>query len=442
MTHGSVVRRLGFPKAAWLFAFVLLAAPAAGFAQQPPLEGALSPQPLEPREQLAQPDLTPGEQVLFGIHRGVSLIVAPLVEFGVQQHLLGGGSGRVEGFKIKPGSLGSNSGVGLTLGYVVYPAPVWAGISAGISTKGYMEHSAFLGVRDRRGANYLRATGAYDLDPEDEFSGFGMTSPENAETDYRQEEIRFIGDGQVAAGEYFRIGARAGYRKNNLLVGKNDNVDNTEDVFGDTLVGGLPIPGLPRETDKYSQFGGFLALDTRNDPSNPDRGVLLGGSFDAFRGVDDTPFDWDRWAGEFAGYLPLPNETRVIAVRGLVVHQEPKNGQVLVPVYYLSSLGGSSFLRSFSSFRFQDNDLLYGAFEFRRRVWTEKQGQAALDASLFVETAGIYRDITDSAELGDMEQSFGTELRLLVPNDVIARFGVAVGSSEGAKVYLGGGGRF
>jgi outer membrane protein assembly factor BamA len=158
--------------------------------------------------------------------------------------------------------------------------------------------------------------------------------------------------------------------------------------------------------------------------------------------VDDTPFDWDRWSGEFAGYLPLPDERRVIAVRALAMHNEPKEDQVLVPFYFLSSLGGSSVLRSFSSFRFQDNDMLYGSAEFRRRVWTARDGQVALDGSLFVETGGVYRDITDEAELGDMEQSFGTELRLLVPDDVVARFGVAVGSSEGSKIYLGGGGRF
>jgi hypothetical protein len=112
-----------------------------------------------------------------------------------------------------------------------------------------------------------------------------------------------------------------------------------------------------------------------------------------------------------------------------------------VPFYYLSSVGGGSLLRSFSSFRFQDNDLLYGAAELRRRVWTENAGQIAVDASLFAESAGVYRDLTEDVELGDMEQSYGTELRIVVPNDVVARIGVATGG-EGAKFYVGGGGRF
>jgi hypothetical protein len=85
--------------------------------------------------------------------------------------------------------------------------------------------------------------------------------------------------------------------------------------------------------------------------------------------------------------------------------------------------------------------VVYSAAEFRRRVWAEEAGQAALDASLFVESAGVYRDLTDELELGDMEQSFGTELRLVTPNDVVARLGVATGG-EGAKFYVGGGGRF
>ena len=449
MTHGLGVRRLGCPNVAWFVLLALVAAPAGALAQAgvsssqlAPLENALTPKPLEPQGQLAQPDLSPGEQVLFGIHRGAALLLSPLLEFGVRKGLVGGGGDKVEGLKIKPGPLGSKSGGALTLGYAVYPAPVWAGVSAGFSIKGYMDDSAFIGVRDPRGTNYLRFTGTYDLDTRDEFSGLGMDSPEGDETDYRQEEIRFMGDAQVTVGETFRIGARGGYHKNNMLEGKNDDIDDTEDVFGDSLVDGLPIPGLPQTTDKFSQFGGFLALDTRDIVGNPSWGVLLAGSFDAFRGIDETPFDWDRWSGEFEGYLPLPDERRVIAVRAWVVHQDPQEGQALVPFYFLQSLGGGSVLRSFTGMRFQDNDLLYGALEFRRRVWTAKEGKVALDGDFFVETGGVYRDITDEVSLGDMEQSFGTELRVVVPDDVMGRLGVAVGSSEGVKVYLGGGGRF
>lgn len=449
MTHGRGSKRLGFPNVAWFVLLALAAAPAVAAAQAgarsgqlPVFERALTPDPPVPRERLAEGELTGVEKVLFGIGRGVGLLIGPLLEKGAEKGLISGGGGVSEGLKIEPGSLGSKSGGGMTVGYVLYPAPVWAGASVGFSTKAYQEHSAFIGVRDPRGTNYLRATGTYDLDREDEFSGLGMQSSEDDESDYRQEEIRFLGDGQVTLGEVFVIGARGGYHKNNLLAGKNDDIDNTELVFGDVLVGGLPIPGLPHETYKFSQFGGFLALDTRDVPGNPAGGVRLGGSFDAFRGIDETPFDWDRWSGEFEGYLQVPDETRVVAVRAWVVHQEPQEDQTLVPFFQLISLGGSSVLRSFPGMRFQDNDVIYGAFEFRHRVWVAKDGQVALDGGLFAETGGVYQDITEEAELGDMEQSFGTELRLLVPDNVLARFGVAVGSSEGAKVYLGGGGRF
>lgn len=417
-------------------------APVLAAAQQPPLESALTVQPLEPREQLMQPDFEGAEAVLFAGHRGLALALAPVVDFGVEKKLLGGGSGSIGGLKIAPGSLGSGSGVGLTVGYVFYSEPFWGGASAGASLRGYMDHSAFLGVRDRRGGNYLRGTFGYDLDTQDGFSGLTMASPEDFETDYRQEEVRFLGDGQISPGELIHVGLRGGYRRNTILEGKNDDLLDIKDVFGDSLLAGVGIlPGISGEEGKYGQGGAFLAFDTRNDARNPDRGVLLAASFDAFRGLSDTPFDWNRFGGEFAGYLPLPNETRLVAVRLFAVHQEPLHGQSLVPFYYLSSLGGSTLLRSFSSFRFQDNDLVYGAAEFRRRVWAHEAGQAALDASLFVESAGAYRDITDEVELGDMEQSYGTELRLLVPNDVIARFGAALGN-EGGKIYVGGGGRF
>ncbi|MFN2432122.1 MAG: BamA/TamA family outer membrane protein [Gemmatimonadota bacterium] len=431
--------------------FLVCLRPAGIDAQQPPFEGAVSPEPLEPRERLTEADLEGPDAILFGVHRVVSLGLAPLVEFGVEKGLIGSGSGSIEGFRINPGSLGSNSGIGLSVGYVAYPAPVWAGASVGYTTKRYQEHEAFVGVRTDRGDRYLRVTGSYDLDTEDEFAGLGMDSPEfidedeqDPATDYRQEEIRLLGDGAVLFAENVRVGARGGWRKNNLRGGENDDVEDTQAFFQDSLLPGVgaELPGISGEAAEYGQYGGFLAYDSRNDPNNPDRGLLLAGSADLFRGVSETPFDVDRFAGELVGYLPLPDETRVFAVRLLGVHQEPGEDQVLVPFYYLSSLGGGSFLRSFSSFRFQDNDLLYGAAELRRRVWTEAAGQAALDASLFVESGGVYRDLTEDVSLGDMEQSFGTELRILAPNDVVARLGAALGSSEGAKLYLSGGGRF
>jgi hypothetical protein len=428
-------------------AAALLVALAAGSAaaQQPPLEAALSPEPEEPQEELAPANLTGAEAVLFGLHLGAAYVLSPLLEWGAEQGLLDGGPGSVGGFDIEPGSLGSNSGVGLEVGYVHFDEPVWAGASVGATTKGYQEHSAFLGLRNTAGSRYARAQFTYDLDTEDEFSGLGMGTPEDSETDYRQEEFRILGDGQIDPARNVRVGLRGGYRKNNILPGKNDDFDDITEVFGDSLLddpdGDFILPGVSGEESDYAQGGAFVAFDSRNNSGNPSRGALVAGSFDAFRGVGDTPFDWNRFGGEFAGYLPLPDETRVIAVRIFGVHQDPLHGQPLVPFYYLSSIGGGSLLRSFSSFRFQDNDLLYGAAEFRRRVWTENAGLVAVDASLFAESAGVYRDITDDVEFGDMEQSYGTELRIVVPNDVVARIGAAVGG-EGAKFYVGGGGRF
>lgn len=40
-----------------------------------------------------------------------------------------------------------------------------------------------------------------------------------------------------------------------------------------------------------------------------------------------------------------------------------------------------------------------------------------------------------------MEQSFGTEARLLTPNNIDVRMGASVGG-EGARFFVSGGGRF
>jgi Omp85 superfamily domain len=435
--------------------FVLVASfPLAAFAQEyTELTGEAPERKADPAPTtVASAEPAKGfEEILFIVHKAAALIARPGLELGWKAHLLGTGGGPPGGFSGNIGGSGPKSGTGITLGYVYYNNPFWAGIDGAVTYKGYTNDYVFVGVTDPKYNNFLRARVDYDLDRHDEFSGLGMEteldqedggSPENEETDYYQEEIRVMGEGQVRLSDVTYLGGRGGYRKNNILKGKNEDIPDITKVFAGVPLPGVGIlPGVSDENANYTQVGGYFLVDTRDVPGNPGRGVLLGGGYDSFRGVDDTPFDWDRWTGEFAGYLPLPDASRVIAVRIFGVHQDPKNGETLVPYYVLSSIGGPKALRSYDSQRFQDNDQLYTGIEYRRRVWSDPENRFGIDAALVAESAAVYRDMFDKFDLGDMKQSFGTEVRLLTPNNNDLRMGASFGD-EGGKFFISGGGRF
>lgn len=434
---------------------VLLLLPAVGFAQEyTRITGEAKERKADPAPTKIAPaeDAKGFEEILFIVHKAAALIARPGLAIGWKAHLLGVGGGEPGGFSGNIGGSGPKSGTGITAGYTYYNRPFWAGVDAAVTYKGYTNDFVWIGVTDPKYNNFLRARFDYDLDRHDEFSGLGMDteldqevggSPEDEETDYYQEEIRVMGEGQVRLGEGpSYLGGRGGYRKNNILKGKNDDIPDITKVFGGVPLPGVGVlPGVSGEDADYTQIGGYFLIDTRDVPANPGRGVLLGGTYDVFRGVSDTPFDWDRWSGEFAGYLPLPDASRVIAVRIFGVHQEPKNDEIVVPYYVLSTLGGPKALRSYDSQRFQDNDQLYAGIEYRRRVWSDPEGRWGIDAALVAESGAVYRDMFEDFDLGDMKQSYGTEARLITPNNNDIRMGCSFGE-EGGKFFISGGGRF
>jgi hypothetical protein len=432
----------------------LLLLPAALSAQEYKYvtDGAPNLKRPDPPQRVADVETAKGfEEVLFIVHKGAALLAKPGLDLGWKLGLLGVGGGPPGGFRGNIGGSGPKSGTGITLGYVYYSQPFWTGIEGAVTYKLYTEDSAWLGVTDPTYENFLRAIVTYDLDRHDEFSGLGMEtecvdrvdcSPENEETDYYQEEFRVLGEGRVRLGEGFYLGGRGGYRKMNILKGKNDDIPDITKVFGDVFLPGVGVlPGVSGENADYTQAGGYLLLDTRDVPGNPSRGLLLSGGYDIFRGVSDTPFDWNRYSAELAGYIPIPDASRTIAVRIFAVHQDPENDETVVPYYSLSSIGGPSLLRSYDSQRFSDNDMAYAAIEYRRRVWTHPEGWYAVDAALVAESAAVYRDMFDDFSLSDMKQSFGTEARLLTPNNTDVRLGCSFGD-EGGKFFVSGGGRF
>lgn len=168
-----------------------------------------------------------------------------------------------------------------------------------------------------------------------------------------------------------------------------------------------------------------LVADQRDFPNHPTRGGLVRVAASRFTDRDSGAFSFTRYESEVAGFLPLAGSRVVLAMRGWVVASETGPGQS-VPFYLQPTLGSSHSLRSFSDFRFRDDNLLLANAEVRVAMFTH------LDAVVFADAgnvAGRWRDL----DLG--KQSLGAGLRFHTRRDTIARVDAAHGA-EGWRLLF------
>lgn len=169
---------------------------------------------------------------------------------------------------------------------------------------------------------------------------------------------------------------------------------------------------------EYFHGEASLVADTRDFPNHPSRGALVRVAASRFTDRDSGAFTFKRYESEVAGFLPLASSRIVLALRGWVVASETGAGQS-VPFYLQPTLGGGHSLRSYSDFRFRDDNLLLANAEVRLAIFTH------LDAVVFADAGNVaarWRDL-------DLDkQSFGAGLRFHTRRDTIARFDAAHGS--------------
>lgn len=161
-----------------------------------------------------------------------------------------------------------------------------------------------------------------------------------------------------------------------------------------------------------------LTIDTRDFPEHPTSGIVLrgvGGKFDD-RSSGDNSFT--RYESEAAGFLPIGGGRVVLALHGWLVRSEVEAGKS-VPFYLQPALGGSNSLRSFTDYRFRDDNMLLANAEVRLALFTHMDVAAFMDAG---SVASRYRDL-------DLEQrSYGGGLRFHTRRTTFAVVDVAHGS--------------
>ena len=195
--------------------------------------------------------------------------------------------------------------------------------------------------------------------------------------------------------------------------------------------GGTPIdqaygpetaPGLgAAPTYAHSIVAG--EIDWRQSAGYSRRGGLYRFEWSDFHDTGSGAYSFRRQDAEVAQYLPLLRENWVIALHGLVSATDTDPGAV-VPYFMLPSLGGSSDLRGYPTWRFRDRNRLLLTGEYR---WTAGQ---FVDMAIFID-AGKVAPHTRELDLHDLKRSYGIGVRFHAPSATALRFEVAKTRDEG-----------
>lgn len=161
-----------------------------------------------------------------------------------------------------------------------------------------------------------------------------------------------------------------------------------------------------------------MTIDTRDFPDHPTRGLVLRGVGARYDDRTSGVNTFKRYEGEAAGFLPIGGGRVVLALHGYLVRSDLEPGHS-VPFYLQPGLGGSNTLRSFTDYRFRDDNMLVANAEVRLAFLTH------LDVALFADAGSVARR---AADLDLDKRSYGGGLRLHNRRQTFALFDMAHGT--------------
>ena len=333
--------------------------------------------------------------------------------------------GGIPGLNLRLGGLPSGSGVAAGLEYM---RPDLAGglmmfrMSAAGSTNlwhGLETEFSF----PRVGGRYLDASFlARRVDATSiQYFGPGENSDKDRESNYHREENSFGGTLVFKpTRRHLKLGLTTEYRLFNTSPGSGDD-GHIERKFTPE-----EAPGIDHQTH-YLQLSPFVDIDLRDKPSDPHRGTHLLLQFDRFDDRKHDRYSFQRFNGSLEHYIPFLNEKRVVALRAETVLSQADSGNV-VPFYMQPTLGGSSDLRGYARYRFQDDSMFVTSAEYRWELFT------LMDTALFVDAGKVFHRNRDFS-FGHMEIDGGFGFRFKTRDAVIFRVDTAF-SREGYGLWF------
>lgn len=240
-----------------------------------------------------------------------------------------------------------------------------------------------------------------------DYFGSGPATTEDMLSNYAVESMQFSGYATLRPFRWMDIDGRIGWMN-----------PEVESIDGPLLSGSV-------EKRTFVPTEASLTIDTRDFPGHTTRGVMLRGAAARFDDRTSGTYTFNRYEGEGAAFVPLAGGRIVLALHGWTVRSDAEPGRS-VPFYLQPTLGGASALRSFTDYRFRDNNMLLATGEVRLALMTH------LDLAMFMDAGNVAARAED---LNLDKRSYGAGLRLHTRRDTFLMLDVAKGD-EGMRYLL------
>jgi hypothetical protein len=257
--------------------------------------------------------------------------------------------------------------------------------------------------------------------PHVDYYGPGPNSAKTGRSGYLLEETSVQAAPGIRPFRHFAIGGMGRFLAVNVSHGRDQEFVSTDKIYTEQTT-----PGIQFQSN-FLQGGGFAEYDWRDNPGGPRSGGLYRAEFSEYSDLTFNRYSFSRANFEVQQYIPLFNQRRVIALRGLLEASDAHAGS-RVPFYLQPTLGGADDLRGYRAYRFYDNNAIILNGEYRWEVFS------GLDMALFMDAGRVYHDWRNLT-LADMREDWGFGFRFNVRNNVFMRLDTGF-SSEGFQVWL------
>jgi len=338
------------------------------------------------------------------------------------------------GWGVRYGGFGVGSGIGGGVSYrsrVLGTDHLYAQSFAGVTLYGYQQYYVQL---DRRFGTRtaLRGRVQFRDQPRIEFYGIGLHSDPANHSSYRNLSSSVNLSGQTGfAGRSF-FGYSLGYEHIDARRGLTPGIPSSTEIYAPGQIEGL------HEDYDLVRVGLILGLEGRDNRFYPRRGTYAYGAVQLTDGIGThSDIAYTSWFMEVQQFVPLPGARRTLAMRLYgVINDNQASGGRGIPVWDLQQLGGGHSVRAIPNFRYADEDLLVGNFEYRFPFWfLETANGLAIDALTFFDVGTVLPSL-EKLQQKHLRSAAGFGFRLVTNHNALLKLDIGW-SSEHFKIDAG-----
>ena len=256
--------------------------------------------------------------------------------------------------------------------------------------------------------------------PKVAFFGVGNASQLDQKTSFLYRAATAGATARVAATSFFSAGG--GLDVIDIDTGSGTSGTSIERRFPPAAAPGLGA------SPTYVRSRLFADADWRSSPGYTRSGGHYRLDWSNYHETTTGPYGFRRLDVELAQFIPLLRENWVIALRGLASLTDTPSGGT-VPYFLMPSLGGSSELRGYPSWRFRDRNRMLLTGEYR---WMAGR---FIDMALFLDAGKVAPRHAD-LDFRDLKTSYGIGVRFHTPNATALRIEIARKRDEGVGLVF------